>query len=545
MRTTRITAAAAGAVAALVFLSGCTGRADTSPVTSEPVDSSKLVSSLPAATGAVDEVTWALVEGEPTTLDPAGDYSLAIPNLCENLLTISPDFTVEPGVATSADWVDPVTFVIDLRDDVTFWDGTSLTADDVAFSLERNRVETSAWFPAFVLVDTIEVTGDLQVTVHFTAPDSTFRDAIAGAAGAVLSKAFVEQAGDAFGTSTGGVMCTGPYVFDEWTPGTEIVTSANPDYWGGAPLVGTLTYTFITDGATLANALLAGEVDGAFNVPPASRDNFAGSDSGRLVLGPSTASYSFGPTNSTGAGADPRIRQALSLAIDREQFITTVLHGLGEPQSTFTPPFAWSGMEAADQYTEAYDALAAPELDLEQAKQLVEESGVDTSKPLVVAIPAGAKELSQTAAIIQAAGAQIGLTIEIDERQPTDFSQIFFDPAARESIDFVATVGYLDAPGVLGYAQQFLLPAELGGFFNWSGYSNDEVTADLQTARTTLDPAASADAFIAAQEIFAPDQLQVTLASAYQTTFLQNGLTGVTTSVAVYSSPWALHLGSE
>jgi len=545
MRTTRITAAVAGAVAALVFLSGCTGRDDTSPVTSQPVDSSKLVSSLPAATGEVDEVTWALVEGEPSTLDPAGDYSLAIPNLCENLLQISPDFGVGPGVATSAEWADPVTFVIDLRDDVTFWDGTPLTAEDVAFSLERNRVETSAWFPAFVLVDTIEVTDDLQVTVHFTAPDSTFRDAIAGAAGAVLSKAFVEQEGDAFGTASGGVMCTGPYVFDEWTPGSEIVTSANPDYWGGAPLVGTLTYEFITDGATLANALLAGEVDGAFNVPPASRDNFASSDSGRLVLGPSTASYSFGPTNSTGAAADPRIRQALSLAIDREQFITTVLHGLGEPQSTFTPPFAWAGMDAADQYTDAYEALAAPELDLEQAKQLVEESGVDTSKPLVVAIPAGAKELSQTAAIIQSAGAQIGLTIEIDERQPTDFSQIFFDPAARESIDFVATVGYLDAPGVLGYAQQFLLPAELGGFFNWSGYANDEVTADLQTARTTLDPAASADAFIAAQEIFAPDQLQVTLASAYQTTFLQNGLTGVTTSVAVYSSPWALHLGSE
>ncbi|MGI9822913.1 ABC transporter substrate-binding protein [Agromyces sp. Marseille-Q5079] len=545
MRTTRITAAVAGAVAALVLLSGCTGRDDTSSETSDPVDSSKLVSSLPAASGEVDEVTWALVEGEPSTLDPAGDYSLIIPNLCENLLQLSPDFTVEPGVATSAEWADPVTFVIDLREDVTFWDGTPLTADDVAYSLERNRVETSAWFPAFVLVDSIEVTGDLQVTVHFTAPDSTFRDAISGAAGAVLSKAYAEQAGDAFGTAEGGVMCTGPYRFDAWTPGTEITTSAYADYWGGTPLVDSLTFVFITDGSTLANALLAGDVDGAFNVPPASRDNFASSDTGRLALGPSTASYSFGPTRSTGAGADPRIRQALSLAIDREQFIETVLHGLGELQSTFTPPFAWAGMEAAAQYTEAYDALAAPEVDLEQAKQLVAESGVDTSIPLVVAIPAGAKELSQTAAIIQSAAQQIGLTVEIDERQPTDFSQIFFDPAARESIDFVATVGYLDAPGVLGYAQQFLLPAELGGFFNWSGYANDEVTADLQAARTTLDPAASADAFIAAQEIFAPDQLQVTLASAYQTTFLKNGLTGVTTSVAAYSSPWALHLGSE
>ena len=60
-----------------------------------------------------------------------------------------------------------------------------------------------------------------------------------------------------------------------------------------------------------------------------------------------------------------------------------------------------------------------------------------------------------------------------------------------------------------------------------------------------MDAAASADAFISAQQIFAPDLLQVTLAAAYHTTFLSDELTGVTTSVAAYSSPWALHLGGE
>jgi peptide/nickel transport system substrate-binding protein len=307
-----------------------------------------------------------------------------------------------------------------------------------------------------------------------------------------------------------------------------------------------LTFRFIPDGTTLTNALLEGEVDGAFNVAPGSREAFASSDTGRLVIGPSTASFSFGPTRETGAGANPKIRQALSLAIDREQYIATVLHGLGQPQSTFVAPFSWSGSPAAAVYQDGYDDLEAPRVDLDSAKKLVEESGEDTSVPLRIAIPAGSKELSQTAAIVQSAAEQIGLTVEIDERQAADFGAIFLpDPGPRENIDFVATSGYTETPGVLTYPQLFVLPPDQGGIFNWSGYAVPEVVAGVQAARTTPDPVAAAEAYIAAQEVFAPDQLQVTLAGSYHTAFLSNELTGIVTSVAAYASPWALRLGGE
>ncbi|HYP73386.1 MAG TPA: ABC transporter substrate-binding protein [Microbacterium sp.] len=545
MKSSGITAVIA-AGAALLLVTGCTARDTPDPSGSASAAPVELVASLPAATTAVDAVTWALVEGEPRSLIPGADYNFIAPNLCDSLLQIQPDFSIEPGIASSAEWVDPVTFVIDVREGVAFWDGTPVTADDVIYSLERHWHDvTDAYYGAFVFVDSMEATGDAQVTVHFTAPDSDFRNAIASGGGAVLSKAYADTAGDALGTSSGGLLCAGPYELDSWTPGGEIVTVANDDYWGGAPLVKKITYEFIPDGTTLTNALLEGEVDGAFNVPPASRSSFESSDSGRLVVGPSTASLSFGPTTDQGAAADPKIRQALSMAIDRAQYIQTVLNGLGSPQSTFVAPFSWSGAEAADVYQAGYDALPAPEVDLDAAKALVAESGVDASVPLTLAIPAGSKELSQTAAIVQSAAQQIGLTIEIDERQASDFAAIFLDPAAREGLDFVATTGYTETPGVLAYPQLFTLPAELGGIFNWSGYSDDAVTAGLQTARTTPDPTAAAEAYVGAQEIFAPDMLQITLAGAYHTTFLSNELTGATTSVAAYSSPWTLHLGGE
>ncbi|MGO7984268.1 ABC transporter substrate-binding protein, partial [Rhizobium johnstonii] len=77
----------------------------------------------------------------------------------------------------------------------------------------------------------------------------------------------------------------------------------------------------------------------------------------------STASMSFGPTTSEGAAANVKIRQALNLAIDRDKFVSTVLSGLGATQNTFTPPFSWNAMEAADTYQAAYDDLGSPKVD--------------------------------------------------------------------------------------------------------------------------------------------------------------------------------------
>ncbi len=506
-----------------------------------------LVESLPAATNAVDEVTWSIVEGEPATLDPVSSANLIIPNLCDNLLSLQPDFSIESGVAESAEWADPVTFVISLRDDVTFWDGSALTAEDVVYSLNRNMNPESQWFGAFALVSGIEKTGDLEVTVHFNAPDSTFRDAISGQGGAVMSEAFGKKAGQDLGTSAGGLMCTGPYKLEAgaWTPGSQIVTTANEDYWGDVPLVKKLTYVFVTDSSTLTTALTEGEIDGAINVSPTSRSAFEGDGAGQLITGHSTASYSFGPTTAEGPAANPKIRQALSLAIDRQQYIDTVLNGLGNVQKTMVPEFSFQSMEFADIYQAGYDALEAPEVDLDKAKQLVEDSGEDLSQPLVLAVPAGAKEFQQTATILQSAAKSIGIEIKINEMQPADFGAMFYDPSGRDGIDFLATQGYLETPGVIGYPTLFLLPEDLGGVFNWSQYQNAGVTEHMQKARTATDAETAANEFVAAQAIFAPDQLQVSLAGAYHLTYLSKDLTGAVTSVAAYSSPWALHLGAK
>lgn len=545
MKRNRLLTGAALALVPLLALTACGERESSGD--NAAVEEDQLVSSLPAATKPVDQVTWSIVEGEPATLDPKSSANLIIPNLCDNLLTLQSDYSIQPGIATKAKWSDDTTFTISLRDDVSFWDGSPMTADDVIYSLTRNLDPASQWYAAFTLVKDIKATGDHQVTVTFNEHDAEFRNAITGQAGVVMSKEYGDKVGDKLGTSDGGLMCTGPYSIDEdsWTPGRDIVTHANEDYWNGAPKVDELKYVFVTDSSTLATALTDGDIDGAINVSPTSRSIYEGDGNGTLHLGPSTASYSFGPVADSGAATDPTIRLALSKAIDREKYIDTVLNGLGEVQKTIVPPFTFSNSPASEIYQTGYEALSEPKVDIEGAKKLIEESGEDTSKPLVFAIPAGATEFRNTAQIVQAAGEKIGLEITINELQPSDLGALFYDPSARKGIDFVATQGYLETPGVVGYPSLFMLPPDKGGYFNWSGYRNDDVTKLMHTARTATDEKEAAKAFVAAQKTFAPDQLQTTLAGSYHLTYLNDELTGVTTSVAVYSSPWAHHLGGK
>lgn len=518
---------------------------DGGPKKSE-LTKSEVVSTTPEGTEAVDSIVWGLPTGEPTSIDPmlsgAASEMTVSPNLCENLLRVEPDFSVQPALATSADWADDTTFVIDLRDDVTFWDGSPLTADDVVYSLQRTADPKgpSFWSGAFRYVTSIEKTGDLQVTLTFSQPDAQFKYGLAGPYGGVVQKAFATKAGPAFGTAQGGVMCTGPYEFVRWNTGESIEVEANPDYWDGAPKVGEITFKFVGDAATLTSALRAGEIDGAYDLPVSTAVALEKADSGTVYRGYSTQSLSFGPTSTEGFGADPRVREALNLAIDKKGLISTVLRGLGSIQKTFTAPLAWSGDSEASTYQEGYDALPANDSpDLDRAKELVQEAGADGAK-LVMAIPAGGATESQAATVVQAAAKEIGIDLQLKTMQPTEFSELFYNPEKRAGVDFVCTIGFQEVPGALYYAPEFATPT---GLYNWSQYDNPEVTGLLDEARATTDPAVTAEKFVEAQAIFAPDNLQVTLAGMNVLLYLGDGLSGSPASIAYIASPWAASLG--
>ena len=154
----------------------------------------------PAPTGEAESAVWAVYR-ETATIDPiyVFDYpdNAAMAIACESLLRQNPDLTVGPGLAESVEYTDPNTLVITLRDGVTFWDGTPLTPEDVVFSLERQRDPNLGGFygAVFANVDTIEATGDLEVTMTMTAQDMALIGELSGPVGAIVQQAFTEEQG--------------------------------------------------------------------------------------------------------------------------------------------------------------------------------------------------------------------------------------------------------------------------------------------------------------------------------------------------------------
>jgi peptide/nickel transport system substrate-binding protein len=528
---------------------GCGGGSGDGAKGAPTTEAARLTLTTPAATGTVDQVTWALPTGEPTTIDPAktGDASSSsvVANLCDNLFRIQPDFSTKPGLAEAVEQPDARTMVLKIRDGVTFWDGVKLTAEDVVYSLKRNSdpAVQGVSAGAFMNVASIAASGPLEVTLKLERPDSALLPVLSGVAGAISEKAYATKAGKAYGTPSGGLMCSGPFKLDKWTAGESVAISANPNYWDAdlKPKVQHLTFKFIPDSSTLTSALLAGEVDGTYEAPVGSRSALGKSAQGTLYMGPSSASVSFGPTTDTGPAADPKVRRALDLAIDKDAFVKNVLRGAGEPLKTFTPPFVYDGSEAKAVYEQGYAALPDNrKADLDQAKRLIAEAK-PAKKTLTIVIAAGSQLELQVATIVQAAARSLGLDMKIKQLQATQFSALFYDASLRKDYDFVATTGYIETPSVLTYAPLFAIK---GGLFNWSGYDNPVAARELIAAQSTIDPTKSAEHFVKAQAAYAPDDLQISLAVAYELLFMNKRITGAPASFAYISSPWAARLGA-
>ncbi|MER7721341.1 ABC transporter substrate-binding protein [Streptomyces flaveolus] len=529
----------------LLAMTSCTGSPNGD---GETPGAERLTMTTAPGTAEVDHVTWALPYGEPTTLDPAkaGDYSpqTVLANLCDTLTRMNADLSLSPGLARKVSWTDDRTLVLDLRSDATFWDGSPMTTGDVVHSLERQRdPKTQALYGNYLsAVTSIRATGPHQVTLRTTSYDQTLPKALATSFGAVSKKAYTEQAGPAYGTPKGGLMCTGPFELGSWKSGSSITLERNDSYWdtGLKPKVKEIEFQYITNSNTLTGALLSGEVDGTYELPPSSATALSRADNGAVHLGPSTQNVLLIPANDRSPAADRTLLDALSLVIDRDALIKNVFGGDGTALKSLVPPFTWRGDKGVGRFDAAYDALpAVTGPDEERARKLAEKAG-PLPRPLVAAIPSGDQRSLQALTFIQAAAEKIGVGIEIKQLQPTEMSSLFYDPSVREGLDLVLTFGYVGMPDPSSYVAEMVDPR---GIFNWTGYRNPEATRLLAQARTASDPVASATAYGKAQALFTPTLPAVCLATTHERMYMNKRLSGAPTSFAYMGMPWAAHLG--
>lgn len=504
----------------------------------------------PEATGELDAATWGLTY-EPTSLNWVSAYApvenSVLANVTESLMRLTPEFTYEPALAESMDTPNPTTYVFTLRQGVTFTDGSEMTADDVVFSLKRSLDPSSYWAPWLTSVKTIEKTGDYEVTVKLKQPDVIFPQMMALPAGAVGSAAAIEKAGEGYGTPKSLPVGTGPFEVTEWNAGSSLVLTRNEDYWDTENPAKTkqLTFSFLSDANTMVNALTTGEIDGAYYLPYEALDRLEESGTGELFQGPSMLNALMFWTTKEGPQLDAKVREAWLLATDRAAIAETVYHGAAAPlPSTFVPLPVWGYSEEEAQA--AYEALPGPSGDLERAKQLIEESGIDTSQPMKIAIKAQQLD-EQMATVIQAAAQSIGLTVEIEKMPAPDLINLLYDEEARTKYNAFITGGYYsDIPDPVELFDELIGTAKPGALtYNYLEWEDPEVQGLITEARETADDEKRGELLLEAQKLQAEQVPVFPIVAPASLVYLNDRVTGVPASFVYNYYPWARDLGAK
>ncbi|MFF0559559.1 ABC transporter substrate-binding protein [Streptomyces sp. NPDC004266] len=499
----------------------------------------------PPAQGPLDSFTWSLY-AEPYTLDYALAYdyppNTILANVCEQLLRVTPDLKIVPGLAVKWRRPDPRTLVYTLRPGVRFHDGTTMTADDVVASLERQMDPKtgSPWGSAFKTVDSVEKTGPLEVTIRLGKADVLFHELMAASPGTVVSAASLAREGKDYGTPKGRLNCTGPYALDSWAQGDSITLKKNAAYWDKtlSPKSEKVRFTFIEDAAARSNAFLSGTADGGYMVPSSSFAQLKAGGRGSLLFGPNTGAANLAVLDFHGALGNLKVRRALSMALDRKNIIKAAAGGVGVPAKAPAARGAWA--LAPEKTAQLYDTLPEPVYDVEAAKKLVQEAHA-SGRTVTLATSTLAPEISVVANAVQAAGRQIGLNVVLKPVSPDAYSSIFVDPDAREGLDLVITNGYDNTPDPLEFYQYL----RTGDFGNYGRWSDAEFDVAFDRANSEPDPAKRAELTARLQKIALDELPVIPVYEAPYSVFLGKRITGAPTGIAQLYFPWAATIGAS
>ncbi|WP_018183207.1 ABC transporter substrate-binding protein [Kaistia granuli] len=383
-----------------------------------------------AAAGASAAEIVVAIGAEPTTLDPQaqddGPERLVNDNLYETLYVRDAEGNLKPGLAEALPkQIDPLTWEIVVRDGVKFHNGEPLDAKAVAFSLKR-IVDPALKSGQFSYVSTIKdaVAVDartVRVTTEKPDPALTAR---------LYWLKIVPPAYASDPNFAAHPIGSGPFKFERWDRGEEVVLKANPDYWGEKPKVDEVTFRFIPDASTRLAGLMSGEVDLINNVAPEFVPQLPkvakveGLELPYIVLNAREGS----PI------ADARVRQALLYAINREE----LAEGLFEGNASVA-----SGQLAVPTAFGFNDAVKPYPYDPEKAKALLKEAGAEGLTINVVGPGGRFLKDRDTVEAVAAYWTALGLDVKVRIPEWSDYLATIFNKDVRPDIYYSSSANEL------------------------------------------------------------------------------------------------------
>lgn len=273
----------------------------------------------------------------------------------ETLFKYSDSMELEPWLATGYELVDENTWVVTLRDGVTFTSGRAMDAEAVKECLDH-LVEVHERAKGDLKIR--EITADGQtLTIRTQEPVPALMNYLADPYGCIIDM----QAGI---TEDGNVSGTGPYRATEVETDVGLTLVKNENYWNGTPKLDTIYVRTITDGDTMTMAMQTGELDAAYGLPYSSLSLFANDP--YTISSVETSRSFFAQMNyATEALQDPNVRAAIAGAIDKEGFTQVLLEGNGSAANgPFPESFAFGDA-----------SVTAQPYDPEESRRLLAASG--------------------------------------------------------------------------------------------------------------------------------------------------------------------------
>ncbi|SKA40930.1 peptide/nickel transport system substrate-binding protein [Enhydrobacter aerosaccus] len=439
------------------------------------------------------------LKSEPTSLDPqyqniAVNNEIAL-HLFDALVARDDRQLPVPALAVSWKPVSDTVWEFKLRPDVKFQDGSPFTAEDVVFTYERAARVPNSPSPFTMLsrqITRLEIVDPLTLRITTAAPAPLLPLDLAGLP--ILSH--IAAAGAApEGKTTAeldrgeGLLGTGPFRFVAWKRGADLVLARNDAYWGPEPAWSRVTFRALPDAAARVAALQAGDVDLIEDPPVAELSKLRKdpkitlSDTASdwlLYIGlDASAEPSPGIPDTEGKNPlkDKRVRQALSLAIDRKAIVEKAMDGDGQPAGDFLPWPAFGTRK--DAQPERFDPAAA--------RQLLTEAGYPKGFSITLGAPdgryVGDRQIAQAVA---AAWSRIGVKTEVEASAPAAFTK------NRDEFRYSAYLsGWASDPADTSIPLRALVATpnrEKGiGGSNRGRYSNPEIDAKLEEALRTVD----------------------------------------------------------
>lgn len=560
----------------ILVLAACGQQAGETPGTEETEE--------PAGTAGAEPTDGAA--GEPqsggtlvfagarlaASLDPAltsdGESFRVLQQIYEPLVDLAPGSANELVGVLAESWTgepSDTEYVFTLREGVTFHDGTPLTAEAVKTNFDRwqnfpEEFQADAYYYGAVmdgfgegnLIESVEATDELTVTITLREASPTFLFGIALTPFSIVSPAILEQtnaddpASTTFTTEPvqGG---TGPFVMEDYIPDDSAVLVRNEEYWGDPAYLDRVIIRPIEDPAARLQALQGGSIQGFDLVSPTDYEAVEGEEGLQLVERLSFNSLYLGlnPTaEEESVITDLAVRQAIAMAIDKEALIEAFYGGRGSPAEIFIPPSSgwYEGVIAGVEDTYEYDP--------EGAAQLLADAGFDESNPATVHFwaPTGVTRpyMPDPQGLQQAVTTMLEEAGFVVEPDSADWSTEYVSAAQNGTYElhFLGWTGDYDDPsnwyGVhFGYSQ--------GEPASQFGCDAEGLEAAIDEANSTLDEAERAAAWGEAANIIHGEVCFVTLVhgdTALAFTDAVQGYIPNPTGSETFSSVW-LSEGAE